>query len=127
MKVKKLVAVVLAVALTMSGMVALGHGEELPAPRTETIFPGVTKIVYAGETFVFTTTVKLSATFGFAAVNQISIKVKTASPAQEMGGHVGSPVVRIYWEDGDEYLYDGPPPDGEWTGLVQTEGGFTER
>ncbi len=102
-------------------------GQQLPAPKIEAIFPGVTRIDYAGQTFVFTTTVKLSATFQSASFDRIQLHVKTNySPAEGMALAPGQ-MLRIYWEEGDEDLYDGMPPEGGWTGFVLTEGGLTEK
>jgi hypothetical protein len=102
-------------------------GDQLPAPKTESVFPGTARIYYANQTFVFTTTVKLSATFEYALPGVIHIRVKTS--AQPSGGPslASGQTLSIYWENGDETLYDGAPPDGEWTGGVQTEGGMTEK
>jgi hypothetical protein len=108
-------------------MIAVGSAAQmLPVPHTEPIFPGTKTVYYAGNAFTFTTTVKLSARFEWFSPNIIQIRVRT---------HVGSmgtdsptqQVLRIYWEEGDEVVYDDVPPSGEWTGLVLTEGGLTEK
>jgi ABC-type glycerol-3-phosphate transport system substrate-binding protein len=121
---RKLSAVLLAVGLVIS---VAAVAEQLPAPKTEAIFPGVTKVLYAGETFVFTTTVKLSAKFEAAYPDRIQIKVKTSATLRDGMALAPGDMVRIYWEDGDETLYNGMPPENEWIGMVLTEGGLTEK
>jgi hypothetical protein len=115
------VLVVLAVAVAVAAF-----AEQLPVPKTEAIFPGIARVSYVGETFVFTTTVKLSAKFEVISDNQIQIKIRTNTTPREMGALAPSEMLRIYWEDGDQILFDGTPPD-EWTGIVLTEGGLTEK
>ena len=102
-------------------------GQALPAPKTEAIFPGVTRINYAGQVFVFTTTVRLSATFLSVGFDRIQIQVKTNYTLAEGMSLAPGQMVRIYWEEGDENLYDGDPPENGWMGLVLTEGGLTEK
>jgi ABC-type glycerol-3-phosphate transport system substrate-binding protein len=121
---RKLSAVLLAVGLVIS---VAAVAEQLPAPKTEAVFPGVTKVLYAGETFVFTTTVKLSAKFEAAYPDRIQIKVKTSTMLRDGMALAPGDMVRIYWEDGDETLYNGMPPENEWIGMVLTEGGLTEK
>jgi len=123
---KKLSAVVFFFVLVAAIGSSVCMAQQLPAPKTEAVFPGVTSVLYAGETFVFTTTVKLSAKFEWIGGNQIRIQVRTSStPRQGMELAPGQ-ALRIYWEDEDETLYDGTPPS-EWSGIVLTEGGFTEK
>lgn len=124
---RRFAVAILAVALvTLWGSMPC-VADQLPAPKTESVFPGITKICYANETFVFTTTVKLSATFEYLPSNEVRIRVRTNIAVHEGMSLAPGQMMRIYWEDGDELLYDGLPPDGEWIGLVQTEGGFTEK
>ena len=121
---RKLSAVLFTVGLVIS---VVAVAEEIAAPKTMAVFPGVTKLRYAGETFVVTTTVKLSVTFEVGYPSGIKIKVRTSPALQDKMAPAGADVLRIYWEGGDETLYDGTTPDGEWTGLVLTEGGLTEK
>jgi hypothetical protein len=100
--------------------------QQLPVPKTEAVFPGVTSVSYAGETFVFTTTVKLSAKFEWIGGNQIRIQVRTNTTPREGMELVPGQALRIYWEGEGETLYDGTPPS-EWIGIVLTEGGLTEK
>jgi hypothetical protein len=124
---RRFAVAILAVVLVTQTVFVPCFADQLPAPKTEAVFPGVTRITYAGETFVFTTTVRLSATFEYLPSNEIRVRVKTNAPLHEGMALAPGQMLRIYWEDGDELLYDGMPPDGEWTGLIQTEGGFTEK
>jgi hypothetical protein len=121
---RKLSAVLLAVGLVIT---VAAVAEQLPVPKTEAVFPGVTKVLYAGETFVFTTTIKLSAKFEAVSPNRIQIKIKTTLTLRDGPALAPGDMLRIYWEDGDETLYDGTVPDSEWTGFVLTEGGLTEK
>lgn len=116
----------LAIAAALALIPNLSPADQLPVPITEAVFPGVTRINYANQTFVFTTTVKLSAHFEYLLPGEIHMKVKLAGTRDGMALAPGQ-MLRIYWENGDETLYDGTPPDGEWTGIVLTEGGMTEK
>ena len=120
---KRLSAVLLIVGLVVA---MAAYAEQLPVPKTEAVFPGITRVQYVGETFVFTTTVRLSAKFEVISDNQIQIKIKTALSPREMAALAPGEMLRIYWEDGDQTLYDGTPPE-EWIGVVLTEGGLTEK
>ena len=120
---RKLSAVLFIVGLVVA---MAAYAEQLPVPKTEAIFPGITRVNYVGETFVFTTTVKLSAKFEVISDNQIQIKVKTAMSPRDMMALAPGEMLRIYWEDGDQILFDGTPPE-EWIGVVLTEGGLTEK
>lgn len=123
---KRFSAALLALVLVTAAVSVVCFADQIAVPKTEAIFPGVTQVTYVGETFVFTTTVKLSARFECIAANQIRIQVRTyLGPRQEMELAPG-PALRIYWEGQDETLYDGTPPE-EWTGIVLTEGGLTEK
>jgi hypothetical protein len=99
-------------------------GQELLAPKTETVFPGVTRISYADQVFVFTTTVRLSVTFQIAVPGKVQIRVNTSAKGLSL---VPGQKVHLYWEDGDEVLYDDARPDDGWIGFVLTEGGLTEK
>lgn len=101
-------------------------GQELPVPTIVAIFPGVTRVPYAHQTFVFTTTVRLSARFEWIGGNEIRLRVRTASGSTGPTALAPGGVLRICLEGSDECLYDGTPPP-EWTGVVPTEGGFTEK
>jgi hypothetical protein len=118
-------ALLVVTALVLPGVAG---AEQLPIPKDTVIYPGVTSINYAGQTFEFTTTVTLYARFAATISGEIQITVKTA-PSHRHGGAAAPSVaqLRIYWLEGDEVLYEGEPPSEEWTGVVLTEGGFTEK
>ena len=118
------VAFLLVIALLTPG---LSYAQQLPVPLVKVIYPGQSTVVYAGETFIFATTVKLSAKFEFVTSSELQLTIRT-SPTHRQGAAPAAPgqMLRIYWQDGDEVLYDGEPPD-EWSGIVLTEGGFTEK
>lgn len=121
---RKLSAVLFAVGLVIS---VVAVAEQIAVPKTVAVFPGVTRVLYAGETFVFTTTVKLSATFEAVYPNRVQVKIRTSPIVRDHLAPAVDDVLRIYWEDGDETLYDGTPPENEWSGFVLTEGGLTEK
>jgi len=123
---KKLWAVLFVFVVVAAIGSSVCMAQQLPAPKTEAVFPGITTILYADETFVFTTTVKLSARFEWIGGNQIRILVRTTTTPREGMQLAPGQALRIYWEDEDEVLYDGTPPT-EWSGIVLTEGGFTEK
>ena len=119
-------AVLLVTVLALPGLLV---AQQVPVPVQKAVFPGVTTVNYAAQTFVFTTTVKLSAKFEAAFPNEIRITVKTA-PSHRSGGALapsGQPQLRIYWLEGDEILFEGDPPENPWSDIVLTEGGFTEK
>ena len=123
---KNLALTVLTLVIVVLAVHSPCFGEQLPTPKIEVVFPGVTRVVYADQTFVFTTTVRLSATFEFMPPGEIRIKVRTS--AAPFGGMApAGQRLRIYWQEGDETLYDGDPPEDEWIGGVLTEGGLTEK
>ncbi len=108
-------------------LVAVGlAAQQLPVPRTEAVYPGITTVTYAGNSFTFNTTVRLTVKFDWVVPNIIQIKVKASNPSME-GAMAPMQTLRIYWEEGDEVVYDDVPPTSEWTGQVLTEGGLTEK
>jgi hypothetical protein len=118
--------VIIVIALALPGLSA---AQQLPMPMQKSILPGVTHVDYAGQTFVFTTAVKLTAKFEAAFPNEIRITIKTA-PSHRSGGSLapsGTPVLRIYWLEGDEVVFEGDPPEDPWSDIILTEGGFTEK
>ena len=115
-------ALMLVVALVSPGLMA----QQLPMPLQKIIYPGATTVEYAGETLVFTTSVALVANFHFISVNEIEVIVRTHSGGRATTNAPGN-MLRIYWQDEDRFIYDGEPPEDEWTGILLTEGGFTEK
>ena len=121
---RHMLALLLVVALVLPGILI---AQQLPVQQPVAVFPGVTSIGYAGHTFVITTPVKLSAKFETINWAEIRITVKTAPSHRTLVTPApGQPLV-IYWQEGDETIYEGDPPDDEWTGIVLCEGGFTEK
>jgi hypothetical protein len=118
-------AVLLVTVLALPG---LSVAEQIPMPVQKVILPGVTTVNYAAQTFVFTSAIKLTAKFEAAFPNEIRITIKTApshrSAALAPGGQA---LLRIYWLDGDEVLFEGDPPEDPWSDIILTEGGFTEK
>lgn len=126
MKRASAVLFILALVLTATSTVCMA--QQLPVPTIVAVFPGLTEVPYAGETFIFTSTVKLSAKFEWIGGDQIRIQVRTSAGSVASGPMelAPGPVLKICWEGHDDCLYNGTPP-AEWTGIVRTEGGFTEK
>jgi hypothetical protein len=122
---KYLLALLLVVTLVTPGILI---AQQLPVPKTVAVFPGVTDVDYAGQTFIITTPVKLSVKFETISWTEIRITVKTG-PSHRSGPSPAptQQILQIYWEDGDEIIYEGEPPSEEWIGIVLSEGGFTEK
>ncbi|UCG50654.1 MAG: hypothetical protein JSW58_10630 [Candidatus Latescibacterota bacterium] len=118
-----LLAFVLAVVLASPGALM---AQQLPLPMQKAIPQGITTVEYAQQTLVFTTSVPLIANFQFISENEIEVRVRTRSSGQQ-GGNAPGNILRIWWEEGDEFIYDGEPPEEEWSGILLTEGGFTEK
>ena len=121
---RKLLLVFFAVGLMIVVAVA---ADQLLVPKTVAVYPGVTRVLYAGQTFRFTTTERLSVRFEPVGMSEIQIRVKPTVTSRQTMSLTSGTTLQIYWEEGDETLYDGTPPDGEWSGLVLTEGGLTEK
>jgi hypothetical protein len=115
-------ALMLVVALVSPGLMA----QQLPMPLQKVIYPGVTTVEYASETLVFTTSVALFAKFQCVSENEIEVTVRSHSSGRAVTNAPGN-MLRIYWQEEDRLIYDGEPPEDEWTGILQTEGGFTEK
>jgi hypothetical protein len=123
---KRLGMPILAVVVVLAMVYVPCQGDQLPMPVTEMVFPGTTRITYADQTFVFTTEVRLSATFVYKSPGEIHIRVKTAAPPERLAPGLEQ-AFRIYWEEKDEVIFDGLTSGGGWTGIVRTEGGMTEK
>lgn len=119
-----MLALLLVVALVLPGILT---AQQLPVPKTVAVFPGVMNVDYAGQTFVITTPVKLSVKFETISWTEIKITVKTGPSHRTGVSPAPGQTLQIYWEEGDEIIYEGDPPAEEWTGIVLTEGGFTEK
>jgi len=118
-----ILALMLVVALVSPGLLT---AQQLPLPVQKIIYPGVTTVEYASETLVFTTSVPLVAGFKFISSNEIEVTVRTHTSGRP-GSNAPGNILRIYWQDEDRFIYDGEPPEDEWSGILLTEGGFTEK
>jgi hypothetical protein len=116
-------ALMLVVALVSPGFLM---AQQLPMPMQKIIYPGATTVEYASETLVFTTSVPLLAKFHFISANEIEVSVRTHAGGRA-GTNAPGNMLRIYWQDEDRIIYEGEPPEEEWTGILLTEGGFTEK
>lgn len=118
-----ILALMLVVALMFPGFLT---AQQLPMPMQKIIYPGATTVEYADETLEFTTSVPLDAKFQFISTNEIEITVRTHTSGRA-GSYAPGSMLRIYWQEEDLWLYDGEPPEDEWIGILETEGGFTEK
>ena len=99
---------------------------ELAAPLETGVAPGQTTLYYAGQALRFTTDVALKISLSAPEPGKIKLVVK----ARGVPGGGSAPVstIQIYWENWDNEIYAGPPPVGEeWSGILLTESGFTEK
>ena len=124
---RRIVGAFLVLVLTVSVGSELCFGQYLVAPKSETILPGTARIEFAGQAVVFTTPVKIFVWFENMGSGRIRIRVKTALASRAGMALAPSEPLRIYWEDGDEVLFEGTPPGGGWSGILLTEGGLTEK
>lgn len=128
---KRLTAAI-TVCLVLSCMLipAVLVADQLPVPMEKSVFPGVTTIQYAGQTLVFTTSSMLKVTFRANTANEIEVSVKTATARStnpySTTGEVTDQLV-INWKNFNEDIYNGQPPSQPWTGVLNTEGGWTEK
>lgn len=100
--------------------------DQLPAPLERNLFPGVSVIEYAGQTFTFTTDVPLQVIF--LPLDQTRIQLKFKSRAVTTSGLApASTDVQIYWDNWDNEIYAGTAPANWWIGVLLTESGFTEK
>jgi hypothetical protein len=99
--------------------------QQLAVPVNKSILPGVTNIEYAGQTLVFTSSVALRVKLQMVSLKEIELTV-LSRPGEAQGAPAQGGGLQIWWENWDEELYDGEPPDS-WTGILNTEGGWTEK
>lgn len=127
---KALSRVVLAMVLVALLMVpSASMSDRLPAPYQTVVPPGQTQIDYAGQILKFTTDVPLKVSFLPLEPGKIKLTFK-ALPQRDGGGNVpasGWDNVEIFWENWNNEIYDGPPPEDPWQGILLTESGFTEK
>jgi hypothetical protein len=128
---KKLTGAVIAcLVMSLLAMPVTLLGEQLPAPAEKSIYPGITTIQYAGQTFVFTSSTSLRVNFHMVTLTTFEITVRTTASRGTGGPQGSSPATDqlvINWKNFNADIYDDEPPSAPWTGLVDTEGGWTEK
>jgi len=106
------------------------YADQLPAPLEKDIFPGVTHLNYAGQHFRFETTVIIHVSLLSLGPTELQMKLKAYPQSGPSGGGQAvspSDQLTIVWEDWGSDVYNGTPPAKEWTGILDTESGFTEK
>lgn len=103
--------------------------DRLPAPLVRMVEPGQTTILYADQSLRFTTDVPLKLTLTPLEPGRIHMKVKAVLPRGLDGNAPASgwEIVEIYWLNWGNDIYEGPPPENPWEGILLTESGFTEK
>lgn len=122
---KLLVTIVLLIAFS-----APAFADQLPAPLEKDLFPGTTSLSYAGQNFVFKTSVPIHVSFVSKGFTLIELKFKVQTAAGGRGASSNSSPddqIAIYWNEWGVDVYNGPPPIQEWEGILNTESGFTEK
>lgn len=98
---------------------------QIPEPAEKKVVAGTTTIDYAGQTFRFTTPVALKVKFEPLSFTQLKL---TVSPyAGSVPSSKSTSTVEIFWQDTSSEVYNGPVPDPSWTGVLNSESGFTEK
>lgn len=121
---------VFVITILLIAFSAPAFADQLPAPLEKDLFPGITHINYAGQSFVFETPVLLHVSFVSKGFTLIELKFKVQPAAGGRGGAaLASPndQIAIYWNEWDVDVYTGPPPPEGWQGILNTESGFTEK
>jgi hypothetical protein len=119
----KILLVGLFVALVLFPLAAVS--DQLPAPLERTLFPGVSVIYYANQTFRFTTDVPLQVILLPLDETRIQLKFKARGGFQ--GESVAATTVEIFWDNWENEIYSGSAPISWWMGILLTESGFTEK
>jgi hypothetical protein len=104
--------------------------QELPTKVQKYIPKGTTQVDYAGESFLFVTTVPLQVTFAPAGENKIRLTFRTVAPARGVGGpkiSLYENYVQVHWIEWNTDVFSGEPPEGAWSGILDTESGYTEK
>ena len=125
MVTKVFVTTILLIALSVPAF-----ADQLPVPLEKDIIPGITHLSYAGQSFVFETSVLIHVSFVSKGFTFIELKFKTQPAAGSRGGaSQASPddQIAIHWNEWEVDIYTGPPPLEEWEGILHTESGFTEK
>lgn len=120
---RALIALIVAVSLVTPVLLS---AEQLAAPLDKKLSPGTTPVQYAGQTFVFTTNILLRVKFQMVNSTQFELNVTALNYTPGAAGP-GGPAVSIFWDDNNDQIYDGDPTSAGWTGVIDTEGGWTEK
>jgi hypothetical protein len=122
----KVVVAIVLVALLLAPSALMS--DKLPAPYQTIIDPGQTTIDYFGQQLKFTTDVPLKLNLVPLEPGRLYMKFKALSATGGGGAPAqGGDNVEIYWQNWDNELYDGPPPEDPWENVLLTESGFTEK
>jgi len=125
----KTLARVLMVAalLSMLALTFVSAGQ-LAVPMEKKILPGSPVVVtYAGQNLRFSTPTAIVIRLEPLTETQIRLTVRPYGSAGGAQGASSQNDLIIYWEDFGTNVYTGPPPEEEWTGILLTESGFTEK
>jgi hypothetical protein len=120
-----LIACVLLSSLLAPSVLMAGELTYSP-PLERTILPGATTVRYANQTLEFTTTSPIILKLEVIAPGLIDITVSSKSHSRPPGNSPEGDSLEIVWKDWQLYLYDGVVPDW-WSGIMNSEGGFTEK
>ena len=125
--VPKISLVFLLVIAVMIPTIALS--DQLPDRMEKTLYPGRTDVAYAGQNFVFDTTVIIHITFIPLDINRIELMVKVRPTRDEPGGGgtQSEEMLCIDWLNWNNVLYNSTPPTGPWGIIIDTESGYTEK
>jgi hypothetical protein len=116
--------------LVISVMIpAIALSDVLPDRMEKTLYPGKTDVSYAGQNFVFDTTVIIHITFIPLEINKIELKVKVRPTRSESGGDapLSEEMLCIDWLNFNDQLYNSTPPTAPWGIIIDTESGYTEK
>lgn len=121
-------AVTLCLVMALLVLPAAPVSGQLARNVEKAVFPGSTTVQYAGQTFVFNTSVHLRVNLRMLSQTRIEMTVRTMS--YEIPQEVyGTPALTIEWMNFNETVYDDDPPSisTPWTGVLDTEAGWTEK
>ena len=90
--------------------------------------PRSSPLPYAGTSLRFTTAVPLPVSLLAVGEGGIRLTFRSHSSAQGSGA-ASSPgaSVDIYWEDWNNFVYNGPAPTTPWEAILLTASGYTEK
>lgn len=101
-------------------------GDQLPAPMVEKVSVGTTVVQFYGQNLRFTTPEPLRVQLDPVDATHFRLTVRVMGGSGGPGA--GYEILDIYWTDFGTTVYNGPTPSGEpWTGVLNTESGFTEK